>query len=507
MWQSGQAGGGKLLEPTEQLKYALTDPLTQIGFADLYPDPDGAIHRITFSDTTVKASSWSFSSLVASHAATVTPAQLARDYQQPVSRWAHPSLLINYVGPPNTFRRIPFYQLIDSGWNAATRRALASRLKGQIVLIGVDYTGCQDYQLTPFYSQASSNLARRMAGVEIHANMVASLLDHRSLQVVTPLIQSLLLCLFIILSCAGFLRLRLWAGLLQYAVFTAGWMLVAFWLFQHDILLGLAQPLLAITFTLFCCIAYRFFSEFSQRQYIFDIFGRFVSYDVAQHLVAKREPLNLGGERMSITVLVADLRGFSVFCESADEQEAIAYLNEFFRTVVPVITRYQGTVDKFIGDAVMAVFGAPLYSEDHALRAVCCAIDMQHELTVLKERLAATDGPAIDFGIGIHTGQAIVGHVGVVERMEYSVVGHTVNLAFRLEEANKQIGSHILISEDVAQVIGTDFLLEGPILLQVKMNQFYAFRVTAESVPTQFAALGNGTARIASKARHLHRKR
>jgi len=181
------------------------------------------------------------------------------------------------------------------------------------------------------------------------------------------------------------------------------------------------------------------------RDFIKDTFGRYVSKQVAEAILNGR--LELGGERKRATVLISDIRNFTAISEKFPPEEVVDFLNEYFSEMVSVVTKYEGTLDKFIGDALLAVFGAPITHPDDAKRAVFAALEMQEKLKEFNKKRVKKGKNEIRIGVAVHTGNLVAGNIGSEVRMEYTVIGDTVNLTSRLEPLNKQFGTQILISE------------------------------------------------------------
>jgi adenylate cyclase len=177
------------------------------------------------------------------------------------------------------------------------------------------------------------------------------------------------------------------------------------------------------------------------------LFGRYVSRDVYDQLVAHPELAELGGRRREMTVLFSDIRGFTAVTEKGSPEALVAQLNEYFSRMVEIVFRHRGTVDKFVGDMVMALFGAPLDDPDHAEHAVQAAIDMVKELGELNRSWAARGMAQLDIGVGINSGDMIAGNIGSSAIMSYTVIGDNVNLGSRLESLNKDYRTRIIISE------------------------------------------------------------
>jgi adenylate cyclase len=174
--------------------------------------------------------------------------------------------------------------------------------------------------------------------------------------------------------------------------------------------------------------------------------GKYMTASVMEHLL--RGEVELGGETLTVTILFADIRSFSTLSEKMDAQSLVALLNEYFTEMVGAVTSEDGVVDKYIGDGIMVVFGAPVTKPDDAVRAARAAVKMRRGLVALNARLAARGIPPLAAGIGIHTGEVVAGNIGSEQRMEYTVIGDAVNLASRLESATKELGTPVLMSAD-----------------------------------------------------------
>lgn len=190
------------------------------------------------------------------------------------------------------------------------------------------------------------------------------------------------------------------------------------------------------------------------RDFIKDTFGRYVSKQVAEAILNGR--LELGGERKRATVLISDIRNFTAISEKFPPEEVVDFLNEYFSEMVSVVIKYEGTLDKFIGDALLAVFGAPIAHPDDAKRAVFAALEMQEKLKEFNKKRVKKGQNEIRIGVAVHTGNLVAGNIGSEVRMEYTVIGDTVNLTSRLEPLNKQFGTQILISESTYREVKDD---------------------------------------------------
>lgn len=190
--------------------------------------------------------------------------------------------------------------------------------------------------------------------------------------------------------------------------------------------------------------------------FIREIFGRYITDEVVNTVLASPEGLQLGGERRNLTILMSDLRGFSTLCEGLGPEHVVQLLNVYLGAMADVIGEYRGSVNEFIGDAILAVFGAPVPQEDHAMRAVACALAMQRAMAGVNAELSARGLPALEMGIGVHTGEVVVGNIGSQKRAKYGVVGRHVNLTSRIESYT--IGGQVLISHSTARALGDSLI-------------------------------------------------
>ena len=188
-------------------------------------------------------------------------------------------------------------------------------------------------------------------------------------------------------------------------------------------------------------------------------FGRYVSEEVAESLLRTPEALDLGGEERDATILMSDLRGFTAMAERLPPREVIEVLNLYLETMVEVITRYEGTIDEIIGDAILVIFGAPLPCDDHPAKAVACGVAMQLAMIDVNERLETKDRVQLEMGIGIHTGRVVVGNIGSLRRTKYAAVGSNVNMAGRVESFTT--GGQVLITEETRGRIEAPLRVDG----------------------------------------------
>ncbi|MEZ4320541.1 MAG: adenylate/guanylate cyclase domain-containing protein [Myxococcota bacterium] len=355
----------------------------------------------------------------------------------------HGRTRIVYRGPAGTWPRVPLWKLLEPEQLTEAEKAL---LDGSIAVIGATHSGSTDRLRTPFGDQL-------MPGVEVHANALGTLLSGRRLH--DPGLLERMALVFGLSWLAGlaFLVLDVRRGGALLAV--SGLVLPAagYGAFAGlDVLLPVASVGLALGVVFTVAFTWRYLGEESEKRQLRRIFQRYVSDAVVDDILSSPDGLRLGGERRQITVLFSDIRNFTTLSETLEPEEIVEMLNVYFERACRPILEQGGVVDKFIGDAVMAVFGAPVHSDDHADRAIAAGLEMSAVANDFQQwvtqRFGDRDLPPFDVGIGIHTGAAVVGNIGFERRTEYTVIGDAVNVASRLEGLTKTMGCRLLASQD-----------------------------------------------------------
>ena len=210
---------------------------------------------------------------------------------------------------------------------------------------------------------------------------------------------------------------------------------------------------MAVGLTFVGQLAWQYFVEGREKRQVKKLFSRYVPKDVYEQLMDDPARAALGGRRRRMTVLFSDVRGFTAMSEKVAPEQVVSLLNEYFSRMVRILFEHRGTLDKFVGDMVMGLFGAPLDDDDHAEHAVQAALAMTRELDELNAEWEAAGRPRLDIGIGISTGDMVAGNIGSDTIMSYTVIGDTVNLGARLESLNKDYGSRIIISEATREAL------------------------------------------------------
>lgn len=326
----------------------------------------------------------------------------------------------------------------------------------KIVFVGANAkaiaVGLDDVKRTP--------ISGDYPGVDIQATNLDNIL-HNEFLVQTNLFQDLL-SLIIILG-ATFLVIRYFSLFLSLGIIAL--MMISYIAFciicyRFNLVISVITPITLQVITMAMAYSYRFILEGRKKEKIQNAMGKYISKDVMQNVVKNIDELGLGGKRSHVTVLFADIRGFTSMSENMTAEEVSVILNEYFTEIEPIIAKFNGVINKFIGDAVMAIFGEPIQDKNHALNAVKCANAMLEKVDELQKKWLKEGKPKIEIGIGINTGEAFVGNIGSETRLEYTVIGDMVNLASRIESYNKVYKTRFLISattyekvRDIADVI------------------------------------------------------
>jgi adenylate cyclase len=358
--------------------------------------------------------------------------------------------LINFRGPaflPDLKSRpYPHYSFFDLLYSE--EQLLADQkpnidpsiFRDKIVFVGVTAAGLFDVFETPF-------AGGRMPGIQVHASVADDFLSNRFMRPESRRVRIALVLGMALAAGVIATLLPAWWATGVYAILIAVLAFVATRAFAAGHWINITQPTLASSFALFGGVGYQYFVEGREKRKMKRLFGQYVSKDVCDQLVADPGLARLGGQRRQMTVLFSDIRGFTTVSERGEPEEIVGMLNEYFTRMVDIVFVHKGTLDKFVGDMVMALFGAPLDDPHHAQHAVDAALAMIRELNRLNEKWEAEGRPALDIGIGISTGPMIAGNIGSEAIMSYTVIGDAVNLGARLESLNKEYGTRIIISD------------------------------------------------------------
>ncbi len=364
--------------------------------------------------------------------------------------------MIRYMGGSHSFPYVSYYQALDPD-----KFLPPGFFKDRIVLVGFDVKASPDpgtvkgeMFATPFMAFSGWPTP----GVEIQANLIAGALMERSISEV-PGIFMLVIVAFITVLAA--LAMRRWRPLGSAAIAAFGFLLlIAFSLVlfsYRDRWIPVSSSMAAVTLIYLVQGSNAFLHERQRKRQIKQAFGYYVSPQVVEEIIAHPEKLALGGVRRDLTIMFTDLAGFTATSEHMDPEKVAEMLNRHFTAMSLIIMRHGGTVDKFMGDSIMAFWGAPLDDPDHPVNACMAAIEMQKEMDRLQNKSDWPGASPLFMRTGIHSGPAVVGNMGSTDRFDYTIIGDNVNLASRLEEANNIYGTDILISKSTADQLNKSF--------------------------------------------------
>lgn len=343
-------------------------------------------------------------------------------------------VLVNYMGSQNTFRYIPYYDVLE-------QRVPAETFQNRVVLIGASAAGLADLRPVPFEST--------FPGVEVHANIIHSM---RTQNFITRQPETLsIVTMLIFAMIAGVITMiwSPWLGILVTVFLSVGYTLLTTSLFiSRSVWIPQVRPLFSFGVAFISVMVYRFLSEERQKQLIKGMFVHYASELIVNELIRDPSKLKLGGDKKYATAFFSDIKDFTTVSERLSPEALITQLNEYLSAMTDIVLEYGGYLDKYEGDAVVAVFGVPVDQTDHAERACLAALDMQKVLVDLRKKWSMEKRPSFEARIGLNTGEMIAGNIGGKNRFDYTVIGDPVNLASRLEGANKMYGTKIMIGEE-----------------------------------------------------------
>ena len=342
--------------------------------------------------------------------------------------------LVNYFGPAYTFTHYSASDVLDG-------KVGKKELENKIVLVGGPAAGIHDIHTTPY--------GPLYPGVEVHANIIENLIQQD--YILRP-DWLLLLDLLVILVSGIFLgwvsnhfKAYTMASILVFGI--AGYLVADYYLFtQKGLWVHSIYPIFTQIFVYSGITVFKFGFEEREKRFIKGAFSQYLAPAVVNQLVDNPSLLKLGGERKELTAFFSDVAGFSSISEKLSPEDLVHLLNDYLTEMTDIIKKYEGTVDKFEGDAIIAFFGAPIPHKDHARRTCMVALEMQERLAQLREGWKKEGKSELFMRIGINTGPAVVGNMGSLTRMDYTMMGDSVNLAARLEGVNKQYKTETMIS-------------------------------------------------------------
>jgi len=415
----------------------LIEAAAGFGNAKADPDVDGIYRRITllqrYKDKIIPAISLKVAAdSLQSEVSSLKSDLFFADWKIPLDSAGN--MMIRYYGPTDTVISYPLAEVMQSSLQLAEGKEPAldpNVVKDKIVIIGVAAPGLYDLKPMP--------LSRVYPGPEIHATIIQNLLNREAIIPTPPLAQIALIIAVALIAAIGLAIIKSsWGIGLLIGGLGAAYVGGSIALFTQNVWIPIVQPVMALALSSFGMVAKKYLTEGRKKRQIRRAFGQYLSPHVVAEISKNPETVKLGGQEQMLTLFFSDIADFTSISEKMTPSKLVTDLNEYLTHVTRIILNHDGTLDKYIGDAVMAFWGAPLDIPDHETKAVLAAIDVQDKLV---------EFPNFMTRIGIHSGPVVVGNIGSEQRFNYTAIGDTVNLASRLEGLNKKFGTRIIMSE------------------------------------------------------------
>ena len=339
----------------------------------------------------------------------------------------------------NTYSAIDVIDSYNAYKNGIIPKLSSKNFKDKIVVIGLnaDKNVWEQLSETP--------VLKKHADIDVHATVIDNMINNSFLSTIKDDFTLLITFIFSILVIWGFKNFKynlLFTTMLSLIYFS-------YFVFQYNsnILIPPFTPIVTLYVCAFLKKIYSLITTDKTTEMIKHAMGKYISKDVMKKVLLNLDKLKLGGTRTVVTILFVDIRNFTKISEELSPQDVTSILNEYFSTIEPIIAKYHGIVNKYMGDGVLAIFGEPIKCQSHALNAISCGVEIIKNVKILREKLIKDGKPKIEIGIGINTGEVFAGNIGTEERFEYTIIGDNVNLAYRIEAYNQILKTQFLISE------------------------------------------------------------
>ncbi len=375
-------------------------------------------------------------------------------------------MLIRYAGPPGLYERFSFADVVAG-------RVAPEKLRGRVLFVGATALGIYDMRITPF--------SNNTPGVELNAGIADSIATGNFMRRDVPerLVDLACIILFGLLAAWLSWKVRHAISLPLVLGLLAAHVALCFGAFQAGHWISIVYPVVAILLASAAASYLRFAVIDRQAREIRAMFSSYVSKKVVDILVKNPQMARIGGESRELTILFADVKNYTTYSEKRTPAEVVRILNDYLAAMTEIILKYDGTLDKFLGDGILAYWNAPLVQENHARLAVCCALEMMQAMEPLQRKWRGAGDEPLSWGIGLHTGEVIVGNIGAVgKKMEYTAIGDSVNLTYRIQNESRDAGSAVM----------TRALLEKVRSLAVA-EPLGSFTVKGKSIPVEIFAL------------------
>lgn len=349
-------------------------------------------------------------------------------------------VLVNYIGKEGSFITL-------SAGDVISGKVPAARFRDAIVLVGTTALATYDQKVTPFSAD--------FAGVEKNATIVQNILENSFIRKSPGVIEVIIIIISGLLLAVILPRMSAAGGVKFGSALIAGYFLVACWfLVYRDYWLSMVLPVGNMLIILSVNTVAKLFAEERRARDIRKMFSSYVSPKIVEVLINNPDMAKPGGQRKTVTIMFSDIIGFTTLSENLPPEDVVSLLNEYYKVLAEVIFRWDGTLDKFVGDEIMAVWGSPVDQPNHGELAFRCALNMSDRLDKLRKEWEERGVPQIDCGIGLNTGEALIGNIGLEgKKMDYTAIGNHVNIAARVEKLTRQYDSRILITDGTYQAI------------------------------------------------------
>ena len=443
-------------EPFEELLQA-----AKVGYSNVAQDSDGIVRRVVPTEQVNGETRQTFSKVMYEEYRKIkgiTPTEIPTDKTG--------RSIINYSGKPGDYEYVSMADVLEG--KIDTRA-----FKDSIIFVGAYMPGMQDNFKVP------NGGSRQMYGVEVHANVFQSYMEERFAVNGNPVLFALIISVIAMLLHLAFRKLKLWISLILLLATVGAEVFLCVMLNNKGTTFSIIYLPLILVLSFVYAIVIHYIVERARKQKVLGAFRKYVAPQIVEEIAGKGDfTIKLGGENRDIAVLFVDIRGFTTMSEALQPEEVVEILNEYLSLTTKCIFDNLGTLDKFVGDATMAVFNSPFDLPDYEYKAVCAAMDIVKGGQELEKVLLEKHGRSVGFGVGVNVGPAVVGNVGCEFRMDYTAIGDTVNTAARLE-ANAKKGQ-VLISDALYDRLKDRIEVNeiGQIPLKGKSNGIMVYEVT-----------------------------
>lgn len=444
-----------------EIAYPALDTVTASGYCNVAQDSDGIVRKIIPEENYNGETHYIFSKALYDKYCELTGAE-----KRTAPRDKYGWTLINYSGNSGDYECISMVDVLNGNIDP---RAFSD----SIVLVGAYAPGMQDNFKVPISRH------REMYGVEVHANILQSYMQGRFSISGNPTIFGLITAVLAMLLHLLFRKLKVWQGVILFIAALTAFVITCVMLNNGGLMFSVVYFPIIILISYVYSVAIGYIREQAKRKKVLEAFRKYVAPQVVEEIAKKGDfNIKLGGENRDIAVLFVDIRGFTTMSEALEPEQVVAILNEYLALTTESIFKNSGTLDKFVGDATMAVFNSPFDLEDYEYKAVCAALDIVAGGERIEEKFMKEYGRSVGFGVGVNVGPAVVGNVGCDFRMDFTAIGDTVNTAARLE-ANAKKGQ-VLISDVLYERLKDRIEVNevGEIPLKGKSKGVFVYEVT-----------------------------